>query len=79
LRATGLPHTDIAWALLLFNVGVEIGQVFFVFLILALAWSFRSLEIRWPRWAQAIPGYTIGTLGAFWTIQRIAILFGGLR
>ena len=65
LKATGLPQADIAWALLLFNVGVEIGQVFFVFLILAMARSFRTLEIRWPRWALALPGYTVGTLGAY--------------
>ena len=79
LRATGLPQADIAWALLLFNVGVEIGQVFFVFLILSMAWSYRQLEIRWPRWALALPGYTVGTLGAFWTIQRTAILLGFVR
>jgi hydrogenase/urease accessory protein HupE len=79
LKATGLPQADIAWALLLFNVGVEIGQVFFVFLILAMAWSYRSLEIRWPRWALALPGYTVGTLGAYWTIQRTAILLGFVR
>jgi hydrogenase/urease accessory protein HupE len=79
LRATGLPQADIAWALLLFNVGVEIGQVFFVFLILSMAWSYRQLEIRWPRWALALPGYTVGTLGAFWTIQRTAVLLGLFR
>lgn len=76
LKATGLPQTDIAWALLLFNAGVEIGQLFFVFLILAMARSYRQLEIRWPRWALALPGYTVGTLGAYWTIQRTAILLG---
>jgi len=76
LKATGLPQTDIAWALLLFNVGVEIGQLFFVFLILGMARSYRMLEIQWPRWALALPGYTVGTLGAFWTIQRTAILLG---
>jgi hypothetical protein len=64
-------------ALLSFNVGVEIGQVSFVALILMLERSFRLLEIRWPRWAQAMPGYTVGSLGAFWTWQRLAILFGG--
>ena len=79
LKATGLPQRDIAWALLLFNVGVEIGQVFFVFLILAMARSYRQLEIRWPRWALALPGYTVGTLGAYWTIQRTAILLGIVR
>lgn len=79
LKATGLPQADIAWALLLFNVGVEIGQVFFVFLMLAMARSFRTLEVRWPRWALGLPGYTVGTLGAYWTIQRTIILVGGLR
>jgi len=79
LKATGLPQADIAWALLLFNVGVEIGQIFFVFLILGMAWSYRQLEIRWPRWAQALPGYTVGSLGAYWTIQRTAILLGFAR
>jgi len=79
LKAIGLPQADIAWALLLFNVGVEIGQVFFVFLILSMAWSYRQLEIRWPRWALALPGYTVGTLGAYWTIQRTAILLGVIR
>ena len=34
------------------------------------------LQIRWPRWVEALPGYAVGTLGAFWTIQRTAILFG---
>ena len=62
-------------ALLLFNVGVEIGQLFFVLVILMLERSFRVLEIRWPRWAEAIPAYSIGGLGAFWTIQRLAIMF----
>jgi hydrogenase/urease accessory protein HupE len=79
LKSTGLPQADIAWALLLFNVGVEIGQVLFVFLILVMIRSYRKLEIPWPRWTLALPGYTVGTLGAYWTIQRIAILFGFMR
>jgi len=35
------------------------------------------LEIRWPRWAQALPGYTVGTLGAYWTVQRLALMIAG--
>jgi HupE / UreJ protein len=76
VSALGLPATDIPLALVMFNVGVEIGQVSFVLLILLLERSFRQLEIRWPRWIQALPGYTVGSLGAFWTIQRAAILLG---
>jgi len=71
-----LPHKDLPLALLSFNVGVEVGQVSFVLLILLLERSFRQLEIRWPRWVQALPGYTVGSLGAFWTIQRAAMLLG---
>jgi hydrogenase/urease accessory protein HupE len=76
LTSAGLPHQDLPLALLSFNVGVEIGQVSFVLLILMLERSFRQLEIRWPRWVQALPGYTVGTLGAFWAIQRAAVLLG---
>ncbi len=32
-------------------------------LVLALERSFRVLEVRWPRWVQALPGYTVGSLG----------------
>jgi hydrogenase/urease accessory protein HupE len=76
LSALGLPAGDIPLALLMFNVGVEIGQLSFVLLIVLLERSFRQLEIRWPRWVQALPGYTVGSLGAFWTIQRAAMLLG---
>ena len=78
LSTTGMPKAELPWALLSFNIGVELGQLAFVFIALLLAWSFRTLEIRWPRWALAMPGYTVGSLGAYWTIQRTAILIGGL-
>ena len=77
LTSAGLPRAELPLALLNFNVGVEIGQLAFVLLILLLERSFRILEVRWPRWAEVLPGYTVGTLGAFWTIQRVALLLGG--
>jgi hydrogenase/urease accessory protein HupE len=79
LTSAGLPRHDLALALLSFNVGVEIGQVGFVMLIVLLERSFRQLQILWPRWVEALPGYVVGSLGAFWTIQRTAILFGLIR
>lgn len=79
LTSAGLPPRDLPLALLSFNVGVEIGQVAFVVLILLLERSFHQLQIRWPRWVEAMPGYTIGSLGAFWTIERTVILFGAIR
>ena len=41
--------------------------------------AFRVLEIRWPRLVEALPGYAVGSLGAFWTIQRLVMLLGGAR
>ena len=79
LSTTGMPKAELPLALLFFNVGVELGQLVFVFTLLALVRSFKVLEVRWPRWAEALPGYTVGSLGAYWTIQRTVILLGGLR
>ena len=78
LSDTGLPRADLPLALLSFNVGVEVGQVAFVGLVLALVRSFRQLELAWPRAVERLPGYAIGTLGAFWTIDRTVALVGGL-
>jgi len=75
----GLPKAEIPLALLLFNVGVELGQVGFVVLIILLERSFRVLEVHWPRLVERMPGYAVGTLGAYWTIQRTLILVGGMR
>jgi hydrogenase/urease accessory protein HupE len=79
LTGAGLPRNELPLALVSFNVGVEIGQLGFILLVLALERSFRVLEVRRPRWVQAVPGYTVGSLGAFWTVQRLAILLGGAR
>jgi hydrogenase/urease accessory protein HupE len=76
LATMGLPRAEIPLALLLFNVGVELGQVAFVALVLLLGRSFRTLEVRWPGWVEALPGYAVGALGAFWTLQRTVALLG---
>jgi hydrogenase/urease accessory protein HupE len=79
LSTTGMPKVELPLALLFFNVGVELGQLVFVAMALALERSFRVLEIRWPRAVEAFPGYAVGSLGAYWTIQRTIFLIGGLR
>jgi hydrogenase/urease accessory protein HupE len=79
LTTMGLPQAEIPLALLLFNVGVEIGQLFFVAMIVALERAFRVLQIRWPRAVEALPGYAVGSLGAYWAIQRTVMMIAGLR
>ncbi len=79
LTSAGLPRAELPLALFSFNIGVEIGQLGFVVLVLLLERAFRILKIRWPRWAEALPGYMVGSLGAFWTLQRVALLLGGAQ
>ncbi len=79
LTTMGLQKAEIPVALLMFNVGVEAGQLAFVALILLLERAFRVLEMRWPRAIEALPAYTVGSLGAYWTIQRVAMLVAGVR
>jgi hypothetical protein len=76
LTGLGLPASDIPLALLFFNVGVEIGQVLFVLFFLALSWAFLTLEVKWPRWSEPLPAYTIGTLATYWFLGRLAIMMG---
>ncbi|HZY02855.1 MAG TPA: HupE/UreJ family protein, partial [Anaeromyxobacteraceae bacterium] len=79
LTAMGLPRAEVPLALLLFNVGVELGQIAFVLLVVLLERSFHLLEVRWPRLVERLPGYAVGTLGACWTIQRTIVLLVGAR
>ena len=74
LSTVGMPKTEIPLALLMFNIGVEIGQLAFVFLILLVHRSMKVLEFRWPHWVDFAPGYAIGSLGAYWTIQRTVMM-----
>lgn len=77
LTAMGLPRAEIPQALLLFNLGVEIGQLAFVAIVIGLGRAFRLMEIAWPRPVAALPAFTVGVAGAFWTWQRLAVFFGG--
>ncbi len=79
LAEIGLPHHAIPIALLLFNVGVEIGQLAFVAAVLtAGAILSRAMMLRPtpPQLLQTvnrfdvIAGYAIGVMAAFWLIER---------
>ncbi len=74
LTLTGLPQRDVPSALLFFNLGVEAGQLAFVAIALLIARSLRTLELDRARWVQRLPAYAVGSLGAFWTIQRVMLM-----
>ena len=72
LSAIGLPEAARGWALLLFNLGVEIGQLLFVasaLLVMALAKQWRPLQK-----IQASPAVVLlGGVAIYWTLDRTAI------
>jgi hydrogenase/urease accessory protein HupE len=72
LSEVGLPEGHIPVALLFFNLGVETGQLLFVAAVLTLVVGFRRTGRAWPRWAELLPPYAIGSLAMFWVIQRLA-------
>jgi len=76
LAEVGLPQQSIPVALLFFNVGVEIGQLLFIACVFAATILVRRvtrhISVPQPPWARAIPPYVIGSLAAFWVIQRTA-------
>jgi hydrogenase/urease accessory protein HupE len=78
LAQLGLPRSEVPLALLLFNVGVEIGQLGFVAVVLLSERTFRRLDLHWPTLVARLPGYVVGTFGAYWTIQRVAVLLRGM-
>lgn len=79
LTSLGLEGRTLLVALVLFNVGVEIGQLAFIALVLALRRAFRLMEIRWPRAVAIMPTYAIGIMGAYWTMQYGTLLFGAAQ
>jgi len=75
LSEVGLPAHAIPLALLLFNVGIEIGQLTFVALLLLGAralWRVAPQLVARLSWA---PPYVIGSTASFWLIERVQAIF----
>ncbi|MEP2102605.1 MAG: HupE/UreJ family protein [Parasphingorhabdus sp.] len=71
LADIGLPKGEEISALLLFNLGVEIGQIMFVALALTLLWCTRLVSVDRRKWIETPALYLVGGLGAFYTLSRI--------
>jgi len=76
LAEVGLPQVAIPVALLMFNVGVEVGQLLFVAAVVGLqALVARLVAVRGD-WVTAATAYGIGAVAAFWTIERVVGFWG---
>ena len=78
LQQLGLPRGETLQALALFNVGVEIGQLSFIAMLLLLVRLWRRRQLPLPLWLRRVPGYLVGSFGAYWAIERtVAMLQAG--
>ena len=73
LREIGLPQNDVPMALLTFNLGVEAGQLMFIFAVLAVLAVTRRLFSSAAGMSRLAAAYGIGSIAAFWFVQRIAM------
>ena len=71
LTEIGLPPSDIPLALLFFNVGVEVGQLIFVAGVLLIGMLLKRFFTQPLRWGEIVITYIIGSVAAFWTIERV--------
>jgi hydrogenase/urease accessory protein HupE len=71
----GVPEQHLPTALLCFNLGVELGQLAIIAVVIGLRWLVKRLRFGrdWMR-----PGliYAMGSLAAFWSLERIKAVFG---
>jgi hydrogenase/urease accessory protein HupE len=72
LKDIGLPQSHLPLALLCFNVGVEIGQLFTV--LVAFAVVRLPISRRFLGRARTPALYGIGVLAAYWSCMRIAAI-----
>jgi hydrogenase/urease accessory protein HupE len=71
LSEIGVPQAAVPLSLLMFNVGVETGQILFIAVVVALLAFAKRLPWTLPEGAWRVAPYTIGGFAAFWTIQRV--------
>ena len=70
LKEVGLPQSEIPLTLFSFNLGIELGQVFFIGVLFFSLFLIRKVKLTIPFWAQKIQTYALGSVAAFWCIER---------
>ncbi len=73
LAGIGLPQDEIPLALFAFNIGIEAGQLLLIAVALLLAALWRRVpvpELSRPTLIRLLPAYVMGTLAAYWCLQR---------
>jgi len=74
LLETGLPEKHVPSALLFFNVGVELGQLAAIAVFLTAGKLVARVERR-PAWSTRAFVYAMGTIAAYWSLERGLAMF----
>ena len=78
LREVGLPEDAALWALLLFNLGLGVGQLLVVAFCLLLGmliryWQLNAVTTAGVRLTHLLPAYCIGPVSVWWLLQRLPL------
>ena len=75
LQELGLPASMKLFALLFFNVGVELGQLLFILLITAaMVLAIRVVRLQFNHKLTNIAAYAIGICSSYWLLERAIVL-----
>jgi len=75
LANIGLPKGTELFALLLFNIGVEIGQFLVIGVFLIVLAGLNKIAFNHKKHAEFVMTYLIGTIAMFWVIDRVKDYF----
>jgi hydrogenase/urease accessory protein HupE len=78
LAQIGLPPEAIPLSLLMFNVGVELGQLLFICGVVSLGWMLTRLRWELPAWTQQLPSYAIGSCAAMFFLERLRTVMASM-
>jgi hypothetical protein len=70
-----MPQEAVPLALLFFNVGVELGQLLFIAAVFGFAAIVRWSAVRVPLVWQPAVAYGVGSVAAFWVVERTFAVF----
>jgi hypothetical protein len=71
LAELNLPPSQFAWALLQFNVGLELGQLLIVAVVVTMLFALRR-GAHYPGWFIRGGSVTAMVIGALWLVERVA-------
>jgi hypothetical protein len=71
LHSLGLPEGDVLAALLAFNIGVEVGQLFVVAMVLILLAALARMVEKALVPVVRFSAYASGITGAYWLVDRV--------